>query len=89
MKRYLKTNYPAPVSIVAQAGRMVASECDIQSQNRCGHQGPVRRYLAMRVRISTKDLAPFDSPKASHANEQGSEFAYANTPPPTMKFRGA
>src|ERR1700693_4908356 len=51
--------------------------------------GAARRYFAIRARIPIREFAPFDSPKASHAKEQGSEFAYANTPPPTIKFRGA
>src|SRR5471030_1534048 len=51
--------------------------------------GAARRYLAIRDRISIRELAPFDSQKASQAKEQGSKLAYANTPPPTMKLRGA
>src|SRR5579859_6639009 len=34
-----------------------------------------RRYFAMRRRISASDTAPLLAPNASHASEQGIEFA--------------
>jgi hypothetical protein len=42
----------------------------------------------MRARISAKSAAPLACPKVSHAIEHGKVIAFANTPPPTMKFLG-
>src|SRR5262245_26325171 len=43
----------------------------------------------MRSHISSKDLTPFFSPKASHASETGRFDACKNVPHPTTKLSGA
>jgi hypothetical protein len=54
-----------------------------------GRNQPRSALAAARLRISCAERAPFASPKALQAIDQGMALAWAKMPPPTMKFLGA